>query len=152
MADGLGDSTGPRDTSFAWRKSKPRSLQRKKDMNDKLKTSTLPKSSAATDVPGKPDPKKPAKDEPRAAAAVHKTDRPGFDLGGSSGDTHAGTGLGLGEDAFDTPGDRRLPGRRLDGKLTIPRWSGPEPEAKTEPVDKTAGAEPHLAPKAKTTR
>jgi hypothetical protein len=56
-----------------------------------------------------------------------KADRPGFDLDGSTGETHAGTGLGLGEDAFDTPGERRLPGRQLDNNLTIPRWSGPEP-------------------------
>jgi hypothetical protein len=56
-----------------------------------------------------------------------KIDRPGFDLRGSSGDTHAGTGLGLGVDAFDSAGDRRLPGRRLDNKLTIPRWGGAAP-------------------------
>lgn len=54
-----------------------------------------------------------------------KTDRPGFDLSGSSEDTSAGTGLGLGNDSFETPGDRRLPGRRLNSKLTIPRWGGP---------------------------
>lgn len=66
------------------------------------------------------------------------TDRPGFDLGGSTGDTHAGTGLGLGTDAFDTPGDRRLPGRRFDNKLTIPRWSGPEPRDTTASDEKTA--------------
>ena len=69
------------------------------------------------------------------------TDRPGFDLGGSSGDTRAGTGLGLGTDAFDTPGDRRLPGRQLDNKLTIPRWGGPEPRDTTAPDEKTAGSE-----------
>jgi len=68
----------------------------------------------------------------------HKTDRPGFDFGGASGDTHAGTGLGLGEDAFDTPGERRLPGRQIDNKLTIPRWSGPEPRNATTPEKKTA--------------
>lgn len=28
-----------------------------------------------------------------------QVDRPGFDLGGSTGDTHAGTGLGFGSDA-----------------------------------------------------
>ncbi|MCF8510457.1 MAG: hypothetical protein K9G43_03330 [Rhodobacteraceae bacterium] len=55
-----------------------------------------------------------------------KVDRPGFDLGGSSGDTQAGTGLGLGNDASDTAGERRLPGRRLENKATIPRWGGPE--------------------------
>jgi hypothetical protein len=39
-------------------------------------------------------------------------DRPGFDLGGSTGKTRAGTGVGLGEDAADNRRDRRLPGRR----------------------------------------
>lgn len=80
------------------------------------------------------------------------TDRPGFDLGGSTGETHAGTGLGLGEDAFDTPGDRRLPGRQLDNKLTIPRWGGPEPRDSTASNEKTAGAETPPAPETKKTR
>jgi hypothetical protein len=62
-----------------------------------------------------------------------KIDRPGFDLGGSSGDTHAGTGLGLGVDASDSAGDRRLPGRRLDNNLTIPRWGRTAPKGRTEP-------------------
>ena len=83
---------------------------------------------------------------------VDETDRPGFDLGGSSGDTHAGTGLGLGTDAFDTPGDRRLPGRRLDNKLTIPRWGGPEPRDTTASDEKTAGAETPSAPETKKAR
>jgi hypothetical protein len=43
-------------------------------------------------------------------------DRPGFDLGGSSGKTSAGTGLGLGQDAAENRRDRSLPGRR--GKST----------------------------------
>lgn len=58
-----------------------------------------------------------------------KIDSPGFDLGGSSGDTHAATGLGLGNDAFDKLGNRRLPGRRLDNKLITPRGGGPVPRA-----------------------
>ena len=41
-------------------------------------------------------------------------DRPGFDLGGSTGKTSAGTGLGLGEDAAETRRSRSLPGRRGD--------------------------------------
>lgn len=87
------------------------------------------------------DSRKPKQDMPNAEAdRGQKTDRPGFDLGGSSGETHAGTGLGLAEDAFDTPGERRLPGRRLDNKLTIPRWSGPEPRHATAPEKKTAEA------------
>lgn len=69
-------------------------------------------------------------------------DRPGFDLGGSSGDTHAGTGLGLGEDAFDTPGDRRLPGRQPDNKLTIPRWGGSEPDDMPIPAKKPSDVDP----------
>jgi hypothetical protein len=43
-------------------------------------------------------------------------DRPGFDLGGSTGKTSAGSGLGLGTDAFENRGERRLPGRK--GKPT----------------------------------
>jgi hypothetical protein len=43
-------------------------------------------------------------------------DRPGFDLGGSTGKTSAGTGLGPGQDAADNRSDRSLPGRR--GKRT----------------------------------
>lgn len=37
--------------------------------------------------------------------AEQKKDRPGFDLGGSSGDTEAGKGLGLGSDAMDKKSD-----------------------------------------------
>ncbi|SON56154.1 hypothetical protein HDIA_2613 [Hartmannibacter diazotrophicus] len=36
-------------------------------------------------------------------------DRPGFDLGGSTGETHAGKGLGLGNDAMENRKDWRLP-------------------------------------------
>lgn len=43
-------------------------------------------------------------------------DRPGFDLGGSDGETRAGSGLGLGIDAAENRRDRRLPGRK--GKQT----------------------------------
>lgn len=39
-------------------------------------------------------------------------DRPGFDLGGSTGKTSAGTGVGLGPDAAENRQDRSLPGRR----------------------------------------
>ena len=51
---------------------------------------------------------KPGEPEPNPGAV----DRPGFDLGGSTGKTRAGTGLGLGEDAADSRRSRRLPGRR----------------------------------------
>ena len=49
-------------------------------------------------------------------------DRPGFDLGGSTGNTTAGTGLGLGNNAGETRMDRSLPGRRAKAILSIPRW------------------------------
>jgi len=52
-------------------------------------------------------------------------DRPGFDLGGSTGDTTAGAGLGLGMDAGESSSDRSLPGRHARATLSIPRWSGP---------------------------
>lgn len=84
---------------------------------------------------------KAAEDEPHAPdEGAQKIDRPGFDLSGSSDDTHAGTGLGLGADASDTAGDRRLPGRRPDNKLTIPRWGGPERDGRTEPDRKPSGS------------
>ncbi len=104
-------------------------------MKKNEKPSTSSASSAATKGVSKPAPKKPAQGEsPTANDLGQGIDRPGFDLGGSSGETHAGTGLGLGTDAFDTPGDRSLPGRKLDNHQTIPRWGGPEPQ-------KTTGAE-----------
>ena len=118
---------------------------------EKPTTSSSPKSQKATNEPNKHSNKKPAQDEPHAADdSGKKIDRPGFDLGGSSGDTHAGTGLGLGNDAFDTPGDRRLPGRRPDNKLTIPRWGGPELHDKQKPAKKPSGQEIPSAQKPKT--
>jgi hypothetical protein len=63
-------------------------------------------------------------------------DRPGFDLGGSTGETSAGTGLGLGEDAAENRQDRSLPGRREGSTLSIPRWSGPEPAQASPPAKK----------------
>ena len=92
-----------------------------------------------TKNPNKNSNKTPAQNKPHATDdSGKKLDRPGFDLGGSSGDTHAGTGLGLGNDSSDTPGDRRLPGRRPDNKLTIPRWGGPESDGPTKPPSKPA--------------
>jgi len=94
-------------------------------------------SSPETDPVEKPAAKKKKQDEsPTANDLGQGIDRPGFDLGGSSGDTHAGSGLGLGDDAFDTSGERRLPGRRPDNKLTIPRWGGPEPRDTTASDEK----------------
>jgi hypothetical protein len=104
-------------------------------------------SSARADTAGKPAARnKTQEGSPSANDLGQGVDRPGLDLGGSSGDTHAGTGLGLGEDAFDTPGDRRLPGRQLDNKLTIPRWGGSEPRDTTASDEKAAGAETPSAP------
>jgi hypothetical protein len=97
-------------------------------------------SQTAKNDPNKRSAKKPAQDIPRMADdGSEKTDRPGADLGGSSGDTHAGTGLGLGNNSSDTAGDRRLPGRRLDNDLTIPRWGGPAPHGKSKPAKKPSG-------------
>lgn len=48
-------------------------------------------------------------DEPKSTDASQQVDRPGFDLGGSTGKTHAGRGLGLGTDAKQDPRGRRLP-------------------------------------------
>ncbi len=43
---------------------------------------------------------------------IVQVDRGGFDIGGSTGKTTAGTGVGLGPDAGDSRRDRRLPGRQ----------------------------------------
>jgi hypothetical protein len=43
-----------------------------------------------------------------------QVDRPGFDLGGSTGETSAGSGLGLGRDASENRRDRSLPRRGKD--------------------------------------
>ena len=59
---------------------------------------------------------------PKLQKDIVQVDRPGFDLGGSSGDTTAGRGLGLGEDSSETAGDRSLPNRRSRPILSIPRW------------------------------
>ena len=46
----------------------------------------------------KPEPL-PKTDKPELTDSSEKVDRPGFDLGGSTGETRAGKGLGLGTDA-----------------------------------------------------
>ena len=122
-------------------------------MNKNEKPSTASVSSAETDHVGKPAAKKQVQDEsPSANDLGEGTDRPGFDLGGSSGDTHAGTWLPLGNDAFDTPDERRLPRRRLDNDLTIPRRGGPETRDTTASDEKTAGAETPSTPGKKRAR
>ena len=51
-------------------------------------------------------------------------DRPGFDLGGAVTGATASSGLGLGDNAAENSGDRRLPGRRPKNKLGLPRFGG----------------------------
>ncbi len=119
--------------------------------NEKPSKSSV--SSAETDPAGKPAGKNKTQDEsPSANDLGQGVDRPGFDLGGSTGDTHAGSGLGLGEDAFDNPGDRRLPGRRLDNDLTMPRWGGPDPRETTASDEKTEDAKIPSTPHTKKER
>lgn len=48
-------------------------------------------------------------DARESTVAPGKVDRPGFDLGGSTGETHAGKGLGLGSDAKRDKNGWRLP-------------------------------------------
>lgn len=64
----------------------------------------------------KHDQGKPGDDAAGSSPEPVAVDRPGFDLGGSTGKTSAGTGLGLGTDAAENRRDRSLPGRR--GKRT----------------------------------
>lgn len=55
-----------------------------------------PDVKAVAKEPTTPSPKT---DKPEPTDASEQVDRPGFDLGGSTGETHAGKGLGLGVDA-----------------------------------------------------
>ncbi|WP_291005126.1 hypothetical protein [Hoeflea sp.] len=57
-----------------------------------------PDVKAAAEEPTKPSPKT---DKPASTDSAEDVDRPGFDQGGSTGETHAGKGLGLGTDAKD---------------------------------------------------
>jgi hypothetical protein len=54
-------------------------------------------------------------------------DRPGFDLGGSDGKETAGSGLGLGQDAFEDPEKRGLP--RRPGASSAGQAAKEEPKA-----------------------
>lgn len=59
----------------------------------------------------RPAPREPQNEEESETSPTEnagKTDRPGFDLGGSTGDTSAGKGLGLGTDAKDDREDWKL--------------------------------------------
>jgi len=55
-----------------------------------------PESKATAENPTKPSRET---NKPAPAVASEQVDRPGFDLGGSTGETDAGKGLGLGTDA-----------------------------------------------------
>ncbi len=80
-------------------------------MVEKQTKGPAPKNSPAN----KHDQRKP-EDKAAAPPEPGDVDRPGFDLGGSTGKTSAGTGLGLGKDAFESRRDRSLPGRRVNDK------------------------------------
>jgi hypothetical protein len=101
-------------------------FQKIEAMKENEKPSGTSASFTGTDHVGIPAATSQAQDESLSANELGEgIDRPGFDLGGSSGDTRAGTGLGLGRDAFDTPGGRSLPGRKLGNDVTMPGWGGP---------------------------
>lgn len=81
-------------------------------MVEKQPKAPVPKNGAV----GQHDQRKPEKQTAACPPESVAVDRPGFDLGGSTGKTHAGSGLGLGEDTLESGQDRRLPGRRGKGK------------------------------------
>jgi len=58
-----------------------------------------PDVKAVAKNPTKPSPKA---DKPESTDASEQVDRGGFDLDGSTGETHAGKGLGLGSDAEES--------------------------------------------------
>lgn len=69
------------------------------------KSTKMPEVETDLATPEVGSPGKVADGSPEAVAV----DRPGFDLGGSTGKTSAGTGLGLGPDASEKRRDRNLP-------------------------------------------
>ncbi|GEO84316.1 MULTISPECIES: hypothetical protein [Alphaproteobacteria] len=81
-------------------------------MVDKKPAESDPKSGQ----PKEPDQHKTTSEATGQKSEPVAVDRPGFDLGGSTGKTTAGTGLGLGEDASEDSRDRSLPGRRGENK------------------------------------
>jgi hypothetical protein len=124
-----------------------RDILRIEAMKQDEKPATSPASPSKADAVGKPAAMSHAQDAPASDNDLDQgIDRPGADLGGASGDTDAGSGLGLGQDAFDTPGERRLPGRRLDSDLTKPRWGGPAPRDTAVSDAKTADPETPSTP------
>lgn len=73
-----------------------------------------PSSDDGSQPEGKADAEGPAKSWPKNSKptpldASEQVDRPGFDLGGSTGETHGGKGLGLGSDAKTNRKDWGLP-------------------------------------------
>lgn len=74
-----------------------------------------PKGPAAKNDPTGKNIQHKSEDKTAAKPEQAAVDRPGFDLGGSTGKTRAGTGLGLGKDSFETRDERSLPGRRDKG-------------------------------------
>lgn len=55
--------------------------------------------SDINEIAGEPTKPSPETDKAEPTDSPEEVDRPGFDLGGSTGETHAGKGLGLGTDA-----------------------------------------------------
>ena len=98
-------------------------MDKKQDTQNAVKAATKNVQSSAPTVEVEIE-EKPA----RHTLDPGAVDRPGFDIGGSTGDTAAGTGLGLGANAGESRSDRSLLGRRAGATLSIPHWSGPTPE------------------------
>ncbi len=71
-----------------------------------------PKGPAPQNSPVSKHNQREPEDKAAAPPEPDAVDRPGFDLGGSTGKTSAGSGLGLGQDSFENRRDRSLPGRR----------------------------------------
>ena len=90
-------------------------------INEPERNNIMVKKQSKTPEPKNSPASKHDQDKPRDNAADSSpepvaVDRPGFDLGGSTGKTSAGTGLGRGTGAAESRDDRSLPGSR--GKRT----------------------------------
>src|SRR5208283_1366697 len=116
-------------------------MDKKQDTQNAVKAATKKFQSSAQTIEVEIE-EKPGRHTPAPCAV----DRPGFDIGGSSGDTTAGTGLGLGVDAGERRSDRSLPGRRAGATLSIPHWRGPTPqEPPSSDKDKVSGLKKPIA-------
>ena len=110
-------------------------MDKKQDTKKAMKAATKDVQSSAPKIEVEVE-EKPG----RHTSDPSAVDRPGFDLGGSTGDTTAGTGLGLGVNAGESRSDRSLPGRRAGAALSIPHWSCPTPqEPPSSDKDKVSG-------------